>query len=536
MKKRVLKIGLALGLVASLILPALATKAVQVELVPDWLQNPTYTEPFLEAKNSNDFEIDISGNKVEIGSKTEEAFDQTVKYNRWGGESWFSISLYLSDKITTDASVVGNKVIWGEENPYLGMEIYALDNTKIDAEFGGVEYNVVLKQKPVSNTLYFEVTNSPDVAFYYQPSLAEVFEVGDYWHGVEIHSVSATELKDKDGKRMLSRPENAVGSYAIYSTEKEDHILGEINYATGKIGHIFRPKAIDSKGWEVWGELNIENGWMTVTLPQEFIDKAIYPIYHSAGLDFGYTGTGNADDYPPANMLFGSTATSPADAGITGISMSAYGYNGDGVKLGIWANSDGGALLTNALTPEISPDAILGWDTGTFATGPAIAASTTYMLCTINNDGAYVIKLDNTQGVMRQDWTNSYANPGNFDWDSDQFAYRFSLYVTYELAGGNDPPSVTTNAADDLEDTTATLNGEVTDDGGATIDYYGFVWDDDSDEGDPGDTDPSGPPGTWENGWKSGEGDYGENPSRSIWDRGFYPKFNWITNRGYYIC
>lgn len=84
-----------------------------------------------------------------------------------------------------------------------------------------------------------------------------------------------------------------------------------------------------------------------------------------------------------------------------------------------------------------------------------------------------------------------------------------SLYGTGTEAGGS-TPTVSTNAASDVEDTTATLNGTVDDDGGETIDYYGFVWDDDSDEGDPGDADPSGPPGTWENGWKSDVGDYGE--------------------------
>ncbi len=73
-------------------------------------------------------------------------------------------------------------------------------------------------------------------------------------------------------------------------------------------------------------------------------------------------------------------------------------------------------------------------------------------------------------------------------------------------------PTVTTDAADDLEDTTATLNGTITDDGGEIVDYYGFVWDTGADQGNPGDADPSGPPGTWDFGWKSNVGDYGENP------------------------
>ena len=77
--------------------------------------------------------------------------------------------------------------------------------------------------------------------------------------------------------------------------------------------------------------------------------------------------------------------------------------------------------------------------------------------------------------------------------------------------------TVVTNAATNKEATTATLNGEVTDAGGETIDYYGFVWDTGADQGNPGNVDPSTPAGTWDFGWKSGGGNYGANPfSRAI--------------------
>lgn len=107
----------------------------------------------------------------------------------------------------------------------------------------------------------------------------------------------------------------------------------------------------------------------------------------------------------------------------------------------------------------------------------------------------------------------------DFDDNSSTDAYRSgkSYDVTTSLCPQlvitlPSAPTVTTDPADDIEDTIATLNGTVTDDGGDTIDYYGFVWDDDSDEGNPGDSDPSTPAGTWENGWKSSGGDWGENP------------------------
>jgi len=127
-------------------------------------------------------------------------------------------------------------------------------------------------------------------------------------------------------------------------------------------------------------------------------------------------------------------------------------------------------------------------------------------------DGAGILKLGlrNANFDVAEsapDWYN-VDDCGVTVWTADKGGdHRPKLVVTY---GAVVAPTVTTQATDDITDTTATLNGTVTDDGDGTIDYYGFVWDDDSDEGDPGDVDPSTPAGTWENGWKSGEGDYGE--------------------------
>jgi len=58
-----------------------------------------------------------------------------------------------------------------------------------------------------------------------------------------------------------------------------------------------------------------------------------------------------------------------------------------------------------------------------------------------------------------------------------------------DVAVGVDPPTVTTEAADDIEDTTATGNGTVTDLGGGTTDRTGIVWDL-ATQGAPGDVAP----------------------------------------------
>jgi len=82
-------------------------------------------------------------------------------------------------------------------------------------------------------------------------------------------------------------------------------------------------------------------------------------------------------------------------------------------------------------------------------------------------------------------------------------------------------PGVSTGSATGIEDDDATLNGAVTDDGGLTIDRYGFVLEAGADQGDPGNVIPTGPPGTWDAGWQSAAGDYGENTfsidAQTVW-------------------
>ena len=62
------------------------------------------------------------------------------------------------------------------------------------------------------------------------------------------------------------RPENVIGSYAIYHKTKVNYCTncGTLNYATGKFGHFYRPKIIDKDGNWVWGILVYTEGKFTV--------------------------------------------------------------------------------------------------------------------------------------------------------------------------------------------------------------------------------------------------------------------------------
>lgn len=85
----------------------------------------------------------------------------------------------------------------------------------------------------------------------------------------------------------ITCPDNVRRSYALYHTAKADHILGSTNYATGKIFHIYRPKAIDATGAEVWAELSYSEGVLSVTVPEKWLETAAYPVVVDP--TFGYT-------------------------------------------------------------------------------------------------------------------------------------------------------------------------------------------------------------------------------------------------------
>ena len=137
----------------------------------------------------------------------------------------------------------------------------------------GYEIGVTLKRKPNDNVFKFTL-DTKDVVFYYQP---------------DIESLPADERAKHP--EHVEQPENVKGSYAVYAARRP----GGVDYnefKSGKVGHIYRPYAEDSRGNRVWCELKIdsESKLMTVTAPQDFLNNAVYPVFIDP--DFGYTTIG----------------------------------------------------------------------------------------------------------------------------------------------------------------------------------------------------------------------------------------------------
>jgi hypothetical protein len=128
-------------------------------------------------------------------------------------------------------------------------------------------------------------------------------------------------------------------------------------------------------------------------------------------------------------------------------------------------------------------------------------------LTTLNYElNSYTWTLNPSTGTA---WTAAAINSAEFGFNRPAL-YESRVTFMYLIVDYNSTGAlaVDTNAATSISETFAMLNGEVTEDGGQTIDWRGFVWDTTS-RADPGNVVP---PATYSDNWTEGGGNYGENP------------------------
>lgn len=346
---------------------------------------------------------DINEPKVKIGKEGSKDFEPNIKLSRWD-EVYFEIVPDLSGVATKDKDVVfeGNKI--------------RLTTPKIDYEFfdyeEGYKFVWYLKEKPTTNKVSFAI-NSESLDFHYQ-----------------------SELTQAQKDRGMRRPENVVGSYAVYYRDCPLNYVGGKLYRAGKAFHIFRPRLKDSNGWEVWGDLHIENGIYEITIPQDFYNNAVYPIRSND--TFGYLTVGSsstAEQTIDAGKYAGSAGTA------TTVHL-AFSNNHDqtiGTYGGLYNSSSGLVAYTGSVS-------IPGNDSGHFftydITDTAITAQDYYITSGRESAGQYGLEFKQDDlGVKLEyyDWEsgsswNSWSATAMFEW------YEWgnvspSAYVTYTTGG-----------------------------------------------------------------------------------------------------
>lgn len=359
------------------------------------------------------YEIVAGETKAELMKERPE-----VIFSKWGAEASFSVK--YQEEAQGDRKFLTNRVEWGK------VHAYPLEPKDL-MEDGGLEIEVVLDSVPSSSRFDFTIEGADELDFFYQH-----------------------ELSHEEKAEGRSRPENVIGSYAVYHKEKQGN-----EFKTGKAFHIFRPKAIDANGNEDWCELGYDAGVLSVTCSEKWLASAVYPVRIDP--TFGYTTIGatqyalaiktsgpDGEDY---NARRGSPWT-PSENG-TVSSMSVYIDQVDttakpNVKAFIsLANNPSTNNHTQVAVTEVLAASITGDAWNDFTMTPAITSGTSYLLNAMGStiataNSTYYLRGDTTGGPgYYSEQPATYATPED-PWSSGAIdtGDRLSIYATYTASGG----------------------------------------------------------------------------------------------------
>ena len=175
----------------------------------------------------------------------------------------------------------------------------------------------LLNEKPDTNVFCQTIEGAENYDWFYQPPLTpeEIAEgaerpenvVGSYAIYHKTLANQRNELIPYTDQQALSGEDLAemVSKGLIESFEYEEEGVGTttryrmvgINFETGKAFHVYRPQvwSLSSSSTKEWAELSFENNELCVTVPQKFLDSAEYPV--RVDPTFGYTSLGNSQTF-----------------------------------------------------------------------------------------------------------------------------------------------------------------------------------------------------------------------------------------------
>ena len=359
---------------------------------------------------------------VEIGDSKQLDFKPQIKLMRWDNE--VNLSIRGEEKIgsTSDLLETTSKYI----TPDYEIHMYEIAETGTEK---GYEFEWVLKVRPPSNVLTATLL-SKGLNFFYQPKLTDEYVAGfsDEFKR-EISSVTETEVRDSTGNILVFRPEHAIGSYAVYHKSKGAlNDSSAMDYKCGKAFHIYRPKAIDSKGNEIWADLNVNEGLgiLTVTVDSKWLDTASYPV--KVDPTFGRTSLG-VSGYSGNDTIVGYTGT-PASSGTTSSITTGIQTRGAGeFKSALYKVSDG-SLLSPQSAQSSTPGT--GWITNNVSI--TIDAINYYIVAWGGLDGTLLIAGDSGAGGGKfAGAAYGGAWPGTYSPSSS--GNSRSIYATYSSGG-----------------------------------------------------------------------------------------------------
>ena len=341
--------------------------------------------------------------EIEIGDiKEPDRFLPQFKTKHWDNEVNFSVRLTDDDYDNGIIRSLGDKIEWERDGRI--ARLYEKNTADQD---GGFEFEVEMAGPPTDNIIRYTI-QSKGLDFFYQGPLTQ-----------------------DEIAQGTQRPDNIIGSYAVYHQTRAHNVLGKNNYATGKAFHIYRPYIEDSNGVRVWCDLNIDlqAGEMTVTIPVDFLETAAYPVIVDP--TFGYTPIGGTSVAGTADTLRCPTFQIGGEsASVTGLveSIQFYGSGSSTNFKGVMTDASE-TILTDGVSPATAIAASAQWNISTYTTKPSVTSGTSYEPWVVW-DSSSTYYYDITTGYGGFDSTNSYTTP-TAPTDAITSGFRYSIYATY---------------------------------------------------------------------------------------------------------
>ncbi|MDP2632240.1 MAG: hypothetical protein Q8P25_00765 [Candidatus Curtissbacteria bacterium] len=366
---------------------------------------------------------------VTVGGNDSKKLKPEVLVSNWDGEA----SMKISYPVGADAVVqTGNNAIsWKDLKQDLYFKKITEPGSAKNGSSGKFEFDLLLKEKPESNVFAYDI-NSKNLDFFYQPALNEENKDPEL-------TCTLTECRDKENHITIFRPENVVGSYAVYYKDGKSgdySQLGGKNYKTGKALHIYRPKITDANNNSTWGNLNVDTvkGELTVTVDQNWLAQAQYPV--TVDPTFGYETAGGTEEIADL-YAYGAATRGSLFTGAAGTATKITAYTkrltAGNAKGGIYTHSDS-TLITNGATNEVSVGTSYSWVDFAFATSPTIEA-VDYVLALAHAYAKFVnayYKYDTGSADQGHSQANAYlTSPATFTHTTN----KYSIYATYTEGG-----------------------------------------------------------------------------------------------------
>jgi len=368
-----------------------------------------------------------------VGDDKQVEFYPQVKIQRWDNEVNFAVRLTSIDRITAPI-LDREKIIW--DSPTCGMEFRDVAPNDEFRE-GAFKFEYIIKSKPLTNQLRFSI-ETKGLEFHKQPSyltLQRQWEE-DFGRGI---TVTENEVLDRDGKRLVFCEENVVGGYAVYHSGNPINYVDGKLYRCGQLGFIYKPKIIDATGRWTWGDVNIdiENKTYIITIPQKFIDEAVYPIRSND--TFGYETLG-ANEVVLTTYSFGTVVdTYSATSGdeIIKYTLGCIGTS-DGTTIKVIAYTFAGGVPVTRLDTAETVNVVNG--AAQFVDSGAVShtlAAVDYCLACGESDNGGGNDPKARFNVVSNNASKDTGTTLDATWVSVGLTlYRMSIYATYNPAGG----------------------------------------------------------------------------------------------------